>query len=73
MQYYRCKCGESESWGSIGPRQCDRCEKCGTTLNQSPEGHKEPEPHEWVTQYNERTGKPYEICINCMKKKPVEG
>jgi len=69
MQYYRCKCGKTESWGSMGPRKCQGCSECGTTLNQGPEYHKTPEPHEWVTRYSEITGKPYEVCINCMELK----
>ena len=69
MQYYRCKCGKSKAWGSYGPRPCEGCPDCNTTLTQHPDYHKTPEPHEWVIRYNEVTGEPYEVCINCMREK----
>lgn len=68
MQYYRCKCGKSESWGSMPPRKCDGCPTCNTTLAPHPDYHKEPDPHEFVTRYDEQTGEPYKVCINCSKE-----
>lgn len=47
MQYYRCKCGSSQSWGSMGPALCASCSKCGSDLATSPELHREPRPHEF--------------------------
>lgn len=48
MQYYRCKCGNAQAWGSIPPRPCDGCTKCNTTLTGSPDYHETPQPHLWV-------------------------
>lgn len=76
MQYYRCKCGKREYFdGGMSPRACQGCNECGTTLEQSPERHKTPEPHEWVPQYNESTGKrESDRCKNCYEKRiNVEG
>lgn len=47
MQYYRCKCGHRESWGSLPPDRCQRCEKCGSDLAFSPESHREPIEHDF--------------------------
>ena len=46
MQYYRCKCGKSTAYGTMGPNPCDGCYECGTTLDQAPELHRTPEPHQ---------------------------
>lgn len=69
MKYYRCKCGKSESYGSMSPSACHGCEHCGTTLALSPDMHRTPEPHVWIKKYNEDTGNPYEICSRCHQKK----
>lgn len=69
MIYYRCKCGKHESWSSMGVPLCQVCEKCGSTLATSPSTHLDPKPHEYVTQYDQDTGKPYEICLQCMRTK----
>lgn len=45
MRYYRCKCGNAESWGSIGPFRCARCTKCGSDLAEGPKCHSEPLAH----------------------------
>lgn len=45
MQYYRCKCGSRESWGSMPPSRCAHCNKCVSDLAQAPDLHQEPEPH----------------------------
>ena len=47
MRYLRCKCGEHEAWTSMGSRSCVSCDKCGTTLAEAPDLHREPEPHKW--------------------------
>ena len=47
MQYYRCKCGSCESWGSDGPPQCARCSKCGSNLATHPDFHHEPKEHDF--------------------------
>lgn len=69
MQTYRCKCGEHIITGSMSPAPCQSCEICHTTFAQHPDYHKEPEPHKWVTKYNQNDGKPYEICQVCATRK----
>ena len=48
MIYYRCKCGYSESWGSMPPYPCSGCENCNTTLEVDSRSHKKPENHEFI-------------------------
>jgi hypothetical protein len=48
MRYYRCKCGNSYSWSSMGQPTCRGCKKCNTTLEEGPSLHTAPEPHKWV-------------------------
>jgi hypothetical protein len=49
MRYERCRCGKLEFWGSgMSPAPCSGCEDCGTTPASHPDGHKTPEPHEFV-------------------------
>ena len=48
MKYYRCKCGKSESWGSLPPRPCEGCEECNTTLASHPDYHRSPDDHTFV-------------------------
>ena len=69
MQYYRCRCGHSQAWGSMGPASCARCPKCGSDLALGPSGHSEPKPHEYVTKYDPNTGAPYEVCTLCFRKR----
>lgn len=69
MQHYRCKCGESTMFGSMPPNECQVCLKCNSSYAQHPDNHTEPTPHEWITKYNENTGKPYEICNLCWTRK----
>lgn len=47
MNYYRCKCGNRESWSSYGPSRCNPCPDCGTTLGCDPDDHPPVEPHRW--------------------------
>ena len=70
MNFWRCKCGEVTSWESgCPPQPCEACDKCGSTLAMSPESHVEPVSHEWITKYDQNTGKPFEICGRCMRRK----
>lgn len=70
MVYYRCKCGKSQAWGGLmPPNQCTGCPECGTTLEVHPSLRKSPKPHEFVVRYNETTGEPYEMCVNCLRRK----
>lgn len=68
MRYYRCKCGKAESWGSMPPKKCQGCSECNTTLELHPDHHRTPDPHEFVTRYDETTGEPYQICKRCWAK-----
>jgi len=69
MRYYRCKCGNCQAWGSMPPEKCNGCKECNTTLEESPNTHTEPSEHKWITEYDKHTGEPYEICLNCLKRK----
>lgn len=68
MRYFRCKCGESTAWSSMGMQPCDVCEKCGSTYAESPLTHMDPIPHDWKLRYDVITGEPsHEVCIRCMR------
>jgi len=54
------------------PAKCDGCPDCNTTLEIHPDYHKTPEPHDWVTKYDENTGKPYRICQRCYRRAEVK-
>jgi hypothetical protein len=69
MNYYRCKCGKIESWTSTGVSKCDGCPYCNTTLEEYSEHHKTPQPHEFIMQYDTKTGDCYEMCKVCLKTK----
>lgn len=45
MKYYRCRCGSTTSWTSMGVPGCRVCSECGSTLAQGPDQHLEPVPH----------------------------
>ena len=74
MQYYSCKCGKREFWGSgMISRNCEVCNECGTTMMKDLDGNYKPsEPHEYITNYNQNTGKPYQTCKKCYERKKVE-
>lgn len=70
MQYSRCKCGNTEHWGSgMDPFPCSRCPECGSTASFAPAAHKEPAPHVFVTKYDVNTGEPYEACRTCYTRR----
>lgn len=68
MIYYKCKCGKSESWSSMGVPACRVCKYCGTTLDGS-----EPIPHDVITEEltvsrnGITTTNKRSYCVNCMK------
>jgi len=66
MQGYQCKCGNiiGSNTGE-GFHDCEGCEKCKTTFAHSPSGHRELKPHNFITKYNENTGKTYKMCKDC--------
>lgn len=72
MQYYRCRCGLAEAWGSYAPYKCEGCNECKTTLEAYPELHTTPAEHTWMTKYHQDDGKPYEVCKVCCKPKRNE-
>lgn len=50
MKYYQCKCGQYQSWGSLGPKRCAWCKLCQTTPAGGPSEHKTEQPaHEMFT------------------------
>ena len=66
MNYYKCKCGKQEYWESgMLVHDCMGCEDCQTTYAQHPDYHKDLQAHEWKIIYNQKTGKPYNICAKC--------
>jgi hypothetical protein len=66
MQYWRCKCGKREVYESgMSPQACEVCSVCGSTFSQSPSTHPEPIPHDWITKYDQDTGKPFKMCRRC--------
>lgn len=76
MKYARCKCGESEFWGSgMSPEPCCPCKKCGTIPGYGPDSHPEVRPHEWVETKVETDEGPKTLsrCSWCLKtKKQIE-
>lgn len=75
MKYYRCKCGKRWSVGSMSPRPCDGCPDCNTTLEEHPDDHKVPAPHQWEMVEEFIDGKMVELrtyCKICYAEKPKE-
>jgi hypothetical protein len=74
MQYYRCKCGSSESHTSMGVPRCESCPKCGSDLAQHPDDHREPAAHRWAPDFDSHTGerKP-DVCLACHGKRTDGG
>lgn len=68
MQFYRCKCGEASSHGSMPPPPCRGCKKCGTTLATHPENHSKPEPHQFQAKMvdTDEGPKPLTRCEWCL-------
>ena len=72
MQYYRCKCGKAEAWGSMPPYQCSSCKHCGSDLAQAPDLHRDPVPHDFSHVEQVRTDegpKPLTRCKYCHHTK----
>jgi hypothetical protein len=74
MYFYSCKCGHEKHYcNGMMPHPCQVCPICGTTALRRKDGSfVPPEPHDWVTVYNEHTGKPYKRCRNCMETEGYE-
>lgn len=77
MQYYRCRCGKLESWGSMSPARCIGCANCGTNLAQHPDDHKAPVPHDFSSVQNVQTDegeKTLTLCRYCHRSRTeIEG
>jgi hypothetical protein len=76
MLFYRCQCGESQSWSSMGHSKCDPCEKCGTAIALGPDGHG-VEPHQWSEPYwiiDSKTGEraQEQRCRSCQSTRKFE-
>jgi hypothetical protein len=66
VRWSRCKCGKLTSYGSMPTPRCYRCGDCGSDLAGAPDQHQEPIPHDFVTRYDQNTGKPFRVCRRCM-------
>lgn len=73
MRYWKCSCGKYESFGSDGPRPCQVCDKCGTTMLKRADGtYVESEPHDLVTETktvlfrDETKVTVWTYCANCL-------
>lgn len=67
MQYYRCRCGAEEAYGSLRPYRCIGCSKCNTTLELHPRHHREPLAHDWEPELVRRQGQLFltKRCARC--------
>ena len=75
MQYYRCKCGNAQAWGSMPPERCSGCKKCKTTLSKHPDFHQSYDPEtahdfSYVEQVETDNGtQPLTRCKYCYRSK----
>ena len=56
----------------MGVPQCVRCSACGSDFAQGPDQHSDPEPHDYVTKYDQNTGDPYQVCRRCFARQDEE-
>jgi hypothetical protein len=72
VQFYRCRCGKHTAFGSYGPYACEGCPDCNTTLEQHPDYHRVPEPHQFEDEYDvdRKTGETFvvRICQVCNRR-----
>ncbi len=52
----------------MGASACTRCGECQSDLAEAPSLHCAPEPHRFVTKYDQNTGKPYLLCSRCTRR-----
>lgn len=59
MKYLRCKCGKREARTTMGHPDCDGCDVCKTTLEESPSLHREIAEHRLEERWriDEKTGR----------------
>ena len=59
----------------MGHASCDGCDECNTTLEESPEWHREPEPHDWREEFDvDKTSgarSKERVCVRCQRREPV--
>ena len=74
MQYWRCSCGNFESFGTDSPAQCRVCDNCHTTLLKNADGSYLPAlSHDIKLRYSQSTGKPKSrMCVRCFARFPLE-
>lgn len=76
MRYYRCECGKSEAWSSMGVARCRGCPDCGRTLEEHPDDHRPPSPHDWREEWriDRTTGERWQVreCNRCHREERVE-
>lgn len=68
MRYYRCKCGQLESWGTMRPPQCSWCEACQSNPAETPDTHRtERTPHKWYQEKVDTDAGEAELtrCVYC--------
>ena len=60
----------------MGHPSCAGCPDCNTTLEEGPELHRTPSPHDWREEYelvDKQTGatRKIRLCLRCLKKEEV--
>lgn len=76
MRYYRCKCGRTESFGSMPPARCFGCKECRTRPALAGVEPWALEPHNYVTEMVETDAgeAPLTRCRWCGRSKRfIEG
>lgn len=54
------------------PKDCQGCDKCGTTLAVNPDDHRPVKPHNPEIRYSEKTGDPdHYVCTECHERLPL--
>lgn len=59
----------------MGVGECEGCEECGTTFDESPSHHRAPAPHEWREGWriDSQTGETWKerVCLGCYKRERI--
>lgn len=71
MKYYRCKCGDQQSYGSMPPPFCHACPLCGSNLATHPADHDDAAPHVYYDEMVMTNDgmKPLTLCQYCLEPK----
>jgi hypothetical protein len=70
MRFMRCRCGELTCWTSMGSPRCHVCEKCNSTLAESPSSHLDPIPHDFYASIER--GQIQVRCRRCQETGKLE-